>query len=720
MAIGPSGCIALQTLQPTRHPLRPVPALVAARNPGRHNFGRAAAGLFAATSAFAHTASHRLRSKRRNGTSRWQACAAFATEAKEYTEAKEAQDFDLSDEFQRSSRLGIRRLKLWPGITDIQYDFGGLPIPKRLRNAFVERGIMKASSIQSTAMQKLSLGEHAIIHAPTGSGKTLSYLLPVLARLQPTMHIGAQALILVPTPELAIQVAREAKWLIDVLSGEQGVCWFNPQVPKKLACEVLLSGDILWDAIRSDTAVVVTTPGIILAELKNIRHAARRFSETLAYFMGSNMRSVILDEVDSLCPAESPSRRLDGVGAAQQVIEYVVDVLKVRYRNRPLQFIAASATGNGPKVVRVLDRILERKYPKRRDIARRTSPQLLQPEGDIVPARRFIPKDRRVDHASVPQKIRHATVTLERDDRGEIIKQERFALVARILSGLAGRGTVLLCVPDRVRMDDMIDILEEARIKNVFKYRALMGLSLPPDAENDKITPSDCFYQLADLDKRLSANEEHVLVAKMNACRGIDLQNIQYVVLFGLPVMAGDYLHLAGRTGRMGRSGTTITLVTNSEEDTVLPKLEDRLQIKFTKWDVETASLMTDDTSQAGEQEFKREGDNDSDESGEDMAARTETSTSQEDVVTGDEALPAEKPHAPDMQPEVEEKELEADEGVVAAQRDVMATEEQNSAGSRQEVGASRDEASASNGRAVDMPKERHNAGAASPGDGDI
>lgn len=673
MAIGPSGCIALQTLQPTRHPLRPVPTLLAARNPRGHNFGRAAAGLFAATSAFANTASHRVRSKSRNGTSRWQACAAFATEAKESTKAKEAQDFDRSDEFQRSSRLGIRRLELWPGITDTQYDFGGLPIPKRLKNAFLDRGIMEASGIQITAMQKLSLGEHAIIHGPTGSGKTLSYLLPVLARLQPTMHIGAQALILVPTPELAIQVAGEAKWLIDVLSGEQGVCWFNPQVPKKLACEVLLSGDILWDAIRSDTAVVVTTPGIILAELKNVAksQAARRFGETLAYFMGSNMSVVVMDEVDSLCPAEGNSRRRAQVGAAQQVSEYVVDVLKVRYRNRPLQLIAASATGNGPKVVRVLDRILERKYPKRRDIARRTSPQILQHEGDVLPARYGGARGRQLEHVSLPQKILHATVTLQ-DDRGQIIKPERFALVARILSGLAGRGTVLLCLPDRVRMDDMIDILEGARIKNVFKYRALVGLSLPPDAEDDKITPSDCLYQLSDLSKRLSESTDNVLVAKMNACRGIDLQDVQYVVLFGLPPLAGDYLHLAGRTGRMGRSGTTITLVTNAEEETVLPKLEDRLQIKFTKWDVETASPMTDDTSQAGEQEVKREGDNDSDESGEDMAARTETSTSQEiqqDVVTGDE---------------VEEKELEADEGVVAAQRDVMATEEQNLAGSRQ------------------------------------
>eukprot|EP00930_Biecheleria_cincta_P021780 TRINITY_DN16039_c0_g1_i1.p1 TRINITY_DN16039_c0_g1~~TRINITY_DN16039_c0_g1_i1.p1 ORF type:complete len:637 (-),score=70.08 TRINITY_DN16039_c0_g1_i1:380-2290(-) len=628
MAIDPSSSIALRTLQPTRHPLPPLPALLAARKPWRHNFGRTGAGLFVATSAFAYTASHRLRSKSRNGTGQ-KARAELATEK------QEAQDVHHSDDdFQSASRLGIRRLKLWPGIDDVQYDFGGLPIPKRLMDAFAERGIKEASMIQRTVMHKLSLGEHGIIHAPTGSGKTIAYLLPLMARLQPTMHVGAQALILVPTQELVVQVAHEAKWLVEVLSGEQGVCWFNPQVPQKLACEALLSRSVLWDAIRSDTAMLVTTPGIITAELKQLRREARRFSETLAFFMGSNIQSIVLDEVDTMCPNTNNHGRRPVIGTAEQVMEYVVDVVRVRYRNHPTQLISASATASGRKVARLLDRILERKYGKRRDIARRTSPQLFQAEDKGTPL-----ASRRKSHVAMPQKIEHATLTLKQDDFGDIVKGQRFAIVTRIVSGLVGRGTVLVCVPDRIKMDDMIRVLEDAKIKNVFKYRALVGLSLPPDAEDEQITPSDCLYQLGSLSNRLSGSTDNVLVAKMNACRGINLQDVRYVVLFALPDTAGDYLHLAGRTGRMGKPGTTISLITEREEDNILPRFKDKLGITFTKWDLERESSTQDHTSQSGEQEFKQEGNIDSKASREDMAASSETSTLEDEATP-----PAEKP----------------------------------------------------------------------------
>lgn len=65
------------------------------------------------------------------------------------------------------------------GAKDTLVDFGGLQIPQRLADAFTERGIVQPSEVQEMVMPKLSRGEHIIIHAPTGGGKTLSYLLPM-------------------------------------------------------------------------------------------------------------------------------------------------------------------------------------------------------------------------------------------------------------------------------------------------------------------------------------------------------------------------------------------------------------------------------------------------------------------------------------------------------------------------------------------------------------
>ncbi|CAE7226114.1 unnamed protein product [Symbiodinium microadriaticum] len=157
-------------------------------------------------------------------------------------EAEEAEDEEAEEEgsaLEPAKRIvNTREVELWPGIPDPMVDFGGLPIPQRLADAFTERGILQPSSIQELVMPKLAKGEHIILHAPTGSGKTLAYLLPILARLQPTMHVGAQAIIFVPTPELALQVTRELKWLIYVLAGgSDGTCWFNPQVPQGFSCD---------------------------------------------------------------------------------------------------------------------------------------------------------------------------------------------------------------------------------------------------------------------------------------------------------------------------------------------------------------------------------------------------------------------------------------------------------------------------------------------------
>jgi ATP-dependent RNA helicase RhlE len=55
---------------------------------------------------------------------------------------------------------------------------------------------------------------------------------------------------------------------------------------------------------------------------------------------------------------------------------------------------------------------------------------------------------------------------------------------------------------------------------------------------------------------------KRVLVATDIAARGIDVSGIELVVNYDLPEQAEDYVHRIGRTGRAGRQGTAISLVT--------------------------------------------------------------------------------------------------------------------------------------------------------------
>jgi len=535
-----------------------------------------------------------------------------ADEPRDATDVTEATDSGRemaeSSSVIKPKTTNTRILELWPGISDALVDFGGLPIPQRLADALTERGIVSPSPIQQLVMPKLAQGEHIIVHAPTGGGKTLAYLLPMLARLQPTMHVGVQALIFVPTPELALQVGRELKWLFYVLSGgADAMCWFNPQVPQEIACQVLLSRSNLWDAVRQDAAVMICTPGLILSELRMLKWEARRFRETLALFVASNVNSIICDEVDALTPAVTQGRGPMKLGATEHVAGYVLDVVRSRYRNRPVQLVASSATSNSNKVAAFLDRLMEKKYPKRRDAGRRGTPELIQDSSTLQRVGTQAGLTRNV-FVPMPQGIQHCLALVEDKDKGPFLGRPRYEAMVEIVKNLPGPGSILVFVPERVKLDSMVMLLQKRGIPNVSKYRAEVGLGPSTEqlmdlnfdhtprkrdhwrakpAEQD-INPLLALQQYQEFVDDVNQEEcRRVLVAKMDQGRGIDLPNVNYVVLLEIPDASGDYLHLAGRTGRMGQPGTAITICTEVERMNVIDGVEFRLGIGFSQWDIE-------------------------------------------------------------------------------------------------------------------------------------
>jgi len=71
-----------------------------------------------------------------------------------------------------------------------------------------------------------------------------------------------------------------------------------------------------------------------------------------------------------------------------------------------------------------------------------------------------------------------------------------------------------------------------------------------------------------------------VLVATDVAARGLDIDDLPYVVNFHLPFLAEDYVHRIGRTGRAGKSGTAISLVSPKDEK-FLGNIEQLIGRKF-------------------------------------------------------------------------------------------------------------------------------------------
>ena len=87
------------------------------------------------------------------------------------------------------------------------------PKRKELLKSFLEKfGITTLNPMQIEARKAISSGNDVVLLSPTGSGKTLAFLLPLIERLEQNVE-GIQAIVLVPSRELAMQIEQVARQL---------------------------------------------------------------------------------------------------------------------------------------------------------------------------------------------------------------------------------------------------------------------------------------------------------------------------------------------------------------------------------------------------------------------------------------------------------------------------------------------------------------------------
>ena len=96
--------------------------------------------------------------------------------------------------------------------------FQDFKIKKQLLNAVTDLGIEKPTPIQEAAYSPILGGFDFVGIAQTGTGKTFAYLLPILQELKYSEQFHPRVLILVPTRELAIQIAEQIEKLTTYMS----------------------------------------------------------------------------------------------------------------------------------------------------------------------------------------------------------------------------------------------------------------------------------------------------------------------------------------------------------------------------------------------------------------------------------------------------------------------------------------------------------------------
>ncbi len=127
-------------------------------------------------------------------------------------------------------------------------------LPAALREAVARANWNSLMPVQAHALPYALSGRDLMVQARTGSGKTGAFLLPMLDRLKKNAD-RVQALILVPTRELAVQVENEAKTLFQGTGLKAAAVYGGVGYGKQM------------EALREGVQVVVGTPGRILDHL---------------------------------------------------------------------------------------------------------------------------------------------------------------------------------------------------------------------------------------------------------------------------------------------------------------------------------------------------------------------------------------------------------------------------------------------------------------------
>jgi len=160
--------------------------------------------------------------------------------------------------------------------SDAVTSFAELDLPATLQKALADVGYETPSAIQARMIPHMLEGVDVLGQAQTGTGKTAAFALPILARLDLKQKLP-QVLVLVPTRELAIQVAEAFQKYARHLPGFHVLPIYGGTDYRGQ-----------FRQLQRGVHVVVGTPGLVMDHM-------RRKSLDL-----SNLQTLVLDEADEM------------------------------------------------------------------------------------------------------------------------------------------------------------------------------------------------------------------------------------------------------------------------------------------------------------------------------------------------------------------------------------------------------------------------------------
>ncbi len=205
--------------------------------------------------------------------------------------------------------------------------FSQLPLAAAQLENLKSLGYTRMTDIQAAALPPALAGKDLIAQAKTGTGKTATFTLPLLSKLNPR-DFGAQALILCPTRELATQVAAEARRLAR----------HQPNVKVVTLCGGQPIGPQIG-SLEHGAHIVVGTPGRIKDHLRKATLDISRINTLVLDEADRMLEMGFLDDISSIIEATPEGRQTLLFSAT-----YPSDIRKMssRFQREPLEVTVAA------------------------------------------------------------------------------------------------------------------------------------------------------------------------------------------------------------------------------------------------------------------------------------------------------------------------------------------------------------------------------------------
>uniref|UniRef100_A0A7S4JGV2 RNA helicase n=2 Tax=Guillardia theta TaxID=55529 RepID=A0A7S4JGV2_GUITH len=512
-------------------------------------------------------------------------------------------------------------------------DWKALGVPDWLVDRLERMGFRLPTQVQRNAMKAISQkavfsSRDTVIRSPTGSGKTLSYLVPLLSWLsddlldedlstylsrftnkestksqkiskvlEDEIAPAPLAVIVVPTRELGVQVSMLCYQL---LGGSRR----NPTLqPNSLLPQVMPGNRLnmfkytgprrakvmgVWDDQTLNASMPIEDFGLNILKGAHIIVATPTFLQPLVdrgHIPFENARFVVVDEADEcittyddelsriLLPFReefSPdgSRRVRVMVGASMLQEQVQRSMASGWMKDPL-VISESAEMDGK-----IDLSL-----------RQTVPSSL--------VHNFVECEEWQSLSVLVKLMRQEILSYERAGG----KQPRIIIYARDVD-----SAIKIASPLQNALWTGLGSDVEA---------GLWGLSVLLPSEEDRVKMSEDNVTMLTYESSLRVmeqfyfNQVSVLVTTPLATRGLDFPNVTHVFNLGIVGTAADYLHRAGRVGRIGQDASgTVTSILGQQEARLLQQLGDELKFEPEKLELGEATQMTEESSESDKVRF--------------------------------------------------------------------------------------------------------------------